>query len=312
MNKNYQKSCPKCGEIQKYTTKNRLNTAIKENWNCNKCSISHQKKIYDTNIINEIVNLYKNGFSFTKIASTLKMSRNNVKKILIECSVWVENRDQITKKLTQLEIDDIIKKYSEGMSTKKISEIYNISVSPIKRILKEKNLLKKGNSNGKKIIISDEDYGIIKNLYLNEYENSEYISNFLGFKKSFIDKILHNSDFRRNRSDGNSVGLVTRFRGIKYNEYLKIVDNFKKYKNDVIKVTKRQPIHNLLNYEKRGNSGVDGAYHLDHKYSILEGFKNNISPNIIGDIKNLEFISWEDNIKKRNKCSITINELITK
>ena len=29
-----------------------------------------------------------------------------------------------------------------------------------------------------------------------------------------------------------------------------------------------------------------------------------------GGIKNLEFIPWEENVKKRTKCSITINELI--
>ena len=312
MIKNYQKSCPKCGDVQKYTTKNRLNIAIKENTSCNNCSKLQQKKTYDTNINNEVINLYKNNYSFSKIASLLKMKRDNVKNILIENNIWIENRDQIKKNFTELEIDNILKIYSEGMSTKKISQMYNVSVSPIKRILKEKKILKKGNSDGRKIILSDKDYEIIKNLYLNDYENSEYISNFLGFKKSFIDKILHNSDFRRNRSDGNSVGLITRYRGIKYNEYLKIVDKFEKYKNDVIKVTKKQPLYKLSNYDKRGNSGIEGAYHLDHKYSILEGFKNNISPNIIGDIKNLEFISWEDNIKKRAKCSITINELINK
>lgn len=53
-----------------------------------------------------------------------------------------------------------------------------------------------------------------------------------------------------------------------------------------------------------------GNFHLDYKYSILEGYKNNISPEIIGNIKNLEFIPWEENIKKRTKNYITINELI--
>jgi len=87
-------------------------------------------------------------------------------------------------------------------------------------------------------------------------------------------------------------------------------DDYKKYKSDVMKVTNQQPINELPNNEKRGNSGVLGAYHLDHKYSILEGFKNKISPKIIGGIKNLQFIPWEENIKKRTKNSITINELI--
>ena len=57
---------------------------------------------------------------------------------------------------------------------------------------------------------------------------------------------------------------------------------------------------------------LDGNFHLDHKFSIVEGFNQNIDPSIIGDIKNLKFIPWEENVKKRTKCSITINELIKK
>ena len=57
-------------------------------------------------------------------------------------------------------------------------------------------------------------------------------------------------------------------------------------------------------------SGVNGAYHLDHKFSIIEGFKNNIKPEIIGSINNLEFIPWEENLLKRAKCSITKEQLI--
>jgi hypothetical protein len=145
---------------------------------------------------------------------------------------------------------------------------------------------------------------------LNEFKNIVEIANELSLSKSFIEKHLDNCYYRRNRSEGTSVGLVIRYRGIKYNDYLKIVDNLDKYKSEVMKITRRQPICELLNYDKRGLSGIDGSYHLDHKFSISEGFKNNIAPKIIGDIKNLEFIPWEQNIKKRTKCSITIEELI--
>ena len=128
--------------------------------------------------------------------------------------------------------------------------------------------------------------------------------------KSFIDKYLQLSNIVRTKSEGVSVGLIRRYRDISYGEYLKIEGDYKKYKNDVMRITNQQRIDELSNYQKRGNSGVEGVYHLDHKYSILEGFKNKISPTIIGGIKNLEFIPWEENIKKRTKNSITINELI--
>ena len=145
--------------------------------------------------------------------------------------------------------------------------------------------------------------------YLEDYKNSDEISNELNLSKSFINKYLGNSYYRRNKSAGVSVGLVRRYRNIPYMDYLNNIDKFYKYELSVIKITKKQPIETLPNFENRGNSGVDGAYHLDHKFSIIQGFINNIPPEIIGNIKNLEFIPWLDNIKKRTKCSISINEL---
>jgi len=311
MVRNYNKNCPNCGGIQSYTTKSRLECSIREKWVCNKCSLTHQKKKYGEEIVNNVVELYVKGVSFSKIAMLVKIKRDNVKNILKEKNVWVENRDDIKKHFNNSDVDNVIEKYKEGVSLQKICEIYNVSKTPIKKMLKDKGILKEGRSNGVKINLSEEQKEIIKNLYLNEYKNSEDIANQLGLTKSFIDKYLGLTMYRRNVSEGVSVGLIKRYRDINYSEYLKIVNDFTKYKNDVMKITRQQPISDLINYNKRGNSGIDGAYHLDHKYSILEGFNNNLPSEIIGNIKNLEFITWEENIKKRTKCSITINELIT-
>jgi hypothetical protein len=51
-------------------------------------------------------------------------------------------------------------------------------------------------------------------------------------------------------------------------------------------------------------------YHLDHKYSIFEGFNSGVSPKIIGEFYNLEIITSHENLKKNKKCSITLNELL--
>ena len=63
-----------------------------------------------------------------------------------------------------------------------------------------------------------------------------------------------------------------------------------------------------LNLER----GAD--YELDHKFSITEGFKQNVSPEIIGHYANLELLPKFDNRSKRIRCSIALtelNELIT-
>ena len=43
--------------------------------------------------------------------------------------------------------------------------------------------------------------------------------------------------------------------------------------------------------------------------NITEGFKNKVSPKVIGSIYNLEFIPYNVNTAKGIKCSITLEEL---
>lgn len=56
----------------------------------------------------------------------------------------------------------------------------------------------------------------------------------------------------------------------------------------------------------RGND-----YHLDHIFSIKQGFLNRIDPEIIGHITNLRIIKSCDNISKSDTCHKTIIELLT-
>jgi hypothetical protein len=74
---------------------------------------------------------------------------------------------------------------------------------------------------------------------------------------------------------------------------------WKRYKKAVWKITEKQNLNKLLNYEKRAFTG----YHLDHKVSIWYGFKNKIDPKLIGSIDNLEFIPHKDNMLKGRKSN---------
>jgi len=199
---------------------------------------------------------------------------------------------------------------NQKLSTLKIGEIFGVSKTPINRILRNLNVLRKGNSCGIKIVLTETQKKDIKNLYLNEYMSAKEISNVLKINASYLDKHLKMVDYRRNKSHGASIGLVKRFSGVNYDIYLKNLPEQEKYRRQVINLTKKQPLYLLENYDKRGCSGINGAYHLDHKYSITEGFKNNIKPEIIASLNNLVFIPWKDNVMKRTKCSITKEELI--
>lgn len=51
-------------------------------------------------------------------------------------------------------------------------------------------------------------------------------------------------------------------------------------------------------------------YHLDHRYSIKEGFINNIPIHIISSITNLVILEAKQNQKKGTRCSITKEQLL--
>ena len=94
-----------------------------------------------------------------------------------------------------------------------------------------------------------------------------------------------------------------------------ISKELKKYKDLYYEIVKRETKKSLRkykikNFELVGDISKDrDNYHIDHKFSVSEGLKNNILPQIIGSIVNLECINGIENIKKQNKCSLTKKEL---
>ncbi len=67
----------------------------------------------------------------------------------------------------------------------------------------------------------------------------------------------------------------------------------------VWEVTESQPLHILENFDKRGWRD----HHLDHIYPISMGFKEKIPPERVGNIKNLRFIYYTENLDKGFKVT---------
>lgn len=87
------------------------------------------------------------------------------------------------------------------------------------------------------------------------------------------------------------------------------MSDFQIYKREVRKLSEKQDLACLQNFNKRGHISDDG-YHLDHKFSIYDGFRNSVPPENIANIKNLQFIHWQENIKKGNTSCITLQEVL--
>lgn len=87
-----------------------------------------------------------------------------------------------------------------------------------------------------------------------------------------------------------------------------LIPAFTKYQRKVHHLTRIQNLSGLLNFEKRGP--VDkGGFHIDHKFSIKDGFLQGATPEEVSNIVNLEMLPALENIKKSIKSSWTLLEL---
>ena len=89
---------------------------------------------------------------------------------------------------------------------------------------------------------------------------------------------------------------------------------WKLYRDEVRRITQEQDLQSLEHYEKRLTQALlkehgyklyrsESYYALDHITSIWFGWKNNISPEVIGHISNLRYIPSLENCIKGTKCS---------
>lgn len=92
-------------------------------------------------------------------------------------------------------------------------------------------------------------------------------------------------------------GLPPLKRDRKAVQYEKI-PGWKKYREEVVRLTNDQDLSVLANYDRRGFRD----YHLDHKVSVWYGFKHGIPEAEIASIGNLRFIPYRENMDKGVDC----------
>jgi hypothetical protein len=97
--------------------------------------------------------------------------------------------------------------------------------------------------------------------------------------------------------------------GINITDYNNYQNKYSIYRKKIGKLTRRSYslFNEYINPNKLKRSTFN--YHLDHKYSVAQGFRDKIPFYIIASPINLEMISFKENLKKNKKCSITLEQL---
>jgi len=148
---------------------------------------------------------------------------------------------------------------------------------------------------------------------LSEEERQDFINNVMKktgyhtWKETVSDEELKDFYDKRGRSIAASKLGLTR------EEYLLQLDNLpekEKYYKEVWLMTEQtyRTHWQVIDPErKRGQN-----YHLDHIYSVITGYFNQIDPDIIASIHNLQILPAEENMKKHHRCQINIDTLMEK
>ena len=117
-------------------------------------------------------------------------------------------------------------------------------------------------------------------------------------------KRLKTSNLSTDSTKNNKLKYLIRKITKKYPKIKQKIKNIKDlekklYYAMVWEVTEQQPLYILENSDKRGWKN----YHIDHIYPISMGFKEKIPPERIGNIKNLRFIHYTENLDKGSKIT---------
>jgi predicted Zn-ribbon and HTH transcriptional regulator len=89
----------------------------------------------------------------------------------------------------------------------------------------------------------------------------------------------------------------------------KDIPKYEKYRKSIWNITNQQFVEHYYKINPT-NIRRGPLQHLDHKYSIQQGWQNSVSPDIIGGWKNLQILPAKQNQSKSNKCSVTLESIM--
>jgi hypothetical protein len=208
-------------------------------------------------------------------------------------------------------LKDGYRKYCSDKCVKNSPEYYEKWLDSFSKTIKSGNHIKKrkesceskyGKDFYKIIQESREKNNLKKYGYQNVFqlkEIKEIRKNRL--KEKYGDDTYNNPDKTRNTRIKN---------GTQINEDM--IDDFIKYKKLVINrtITVYRNNQNMINPNNLKRSKK--SYHIDHLFSIKQGYINNLPIEILSHPCNLHMIYYKENLIKQDNCWITLEELLLK
>lgn len=236
----------------------------------------------------EIRNKYLNHMSQVSIAKLENVSEAFVYDSLKRTDTKSRSVGYIAAKPIDITLtDEIVDYYLEAKSIRLTSIKYG-SASQVKKILRRQGVIQQTNL---KITVNDR---LILKLY-NHGMSFDQITIQTEYSSWCIGKSLKRNNVDTLKRRKLSKSQKPEFEIYKQNVAIYSEQSYRLY-------------YDRINPNKYKRNKFQ--YHLDHMYSKLKGFKNNIPPYIIGSNYNLQMLYYTDNIIKGSKCSITKDKLL--
>lgn len=308
--------CPNCDII--FQRKDKKTSSVQQ-FCSTECVYESQKEGGDTYDLRRQRSLIKHGVDHPMKTSTIieRRATNNLEKYGVECTFLVP---EFQEKIKRTNLD----RYGEEKPSR--SPIIQMKVKSTNLLrfgfdspMKNPDILKKREETFR---IRWGGVGLASPTIRRKYEEtclarygnanvtqtdwfrSMYVETFM--RKYGVDNPMKVKEFLEKAEKRSHDSYMMRVHGISYQEWLTFMQNeYEEYRRIVRRVTSSQPLSNLDDIDKRSKMG----YHLDHNYSISQGFRDSVPPEMIGNIINLRMIPWKDNIIKGDKCDISLEEI---
>jgi len=99
------------------------------------------------------------------------------------------------------------------------------------------------------------------------------------------------------------------YESLRKNYTLEELKDIKNYKQHIKLLSEQSYTKCFYQINPKRKSRSQYKHHLDHIYSVMEGFRNFIPPEVISNPNNLQMLWWKDNIRKKDNSNQTKKDL---
>lgn len=248
---------------------------------------------------NKAIELLKNH-TVDEVVSKTSLTKNEVSHLYNTEFNYPGRRTR--PRFTSDELNDMAQQYQTGKTLETIGDLYKISGKRVRRLLSDQGIQIRNTGGGEKITESSVDQ--IRLLYKKGH-SCQKISELTSI--SYYTIRSHCSDIMRNAWDYEKKSRLTMNEKDAYAHYRSVVwyhteKSYNLFINEINPLSENQ-------IDRLYPRGVN-KYHIDHIYSVKDGFENDIDPKLISHWTNLRMLWHTKNRKKSRSSDRTLLEFL--